>query len=350
MRESEANMKGQQMVKRGTDPASRLEQVLREGAWIENMEPVDISTLSGRARSRRLWPLVLPAASVVLIVLGTVVTVGLLDHRGGDGATSGGGVVPWVELPPVHQSESTTSCAADDIVVATGKAGAWHGMTTQQIVLRNTGDVRCELSPREISAAVTTRAGDQPIVDMSGVADAAADLDPGQAAQLQLGTPESCGDTPVTIAHDVSVTLDGGTPVQVSDAWLAIGCADPRALDFLADPTEPATENLSLSASIGDLGPAAGGHPLTFTVTLANHAQTPISFANCPNYLVGLKYAEVSAAHQLNCDDVTEIPSGGSITYAMQIDIPTTTPETDLLTWQLQGYNTSDRADIEVEE
>jgi hypothetical protein len=66
--------------------------------------------------------------------------------------------------------------------------------------------------------------------------------------------------------------------------------------------------------------------PLHYTVTLINISGAPVVLAPCPSYteIVGDKAA--LASYQLNCIAARVIPAGGSITFAMVLDLPASPP------------------------
>jgi hypothetical protein len=74
-------------------------------------------------------------------------------------------------------------------------------------------------------------------------------------------------------------------------------------------------------------------------VTLRNAGSGTFSFATCPVYDEGLKGATAfDSSYELNCGAASPIAAGGSETFAMELNIPSSTPSGQFsLTWNIQG-------------
>jgi hypothetical protein len=68
------------------------------------------------------------------------------------------------------------------------------------------------------------------------------------------------------------------------------------------------------------------GQPLRYTVTLTNTSTQPVVLDPCPSYIEILGQKIVWASYQLNCAAARPIPPGGSLTFAMQLDLPASLP------------------------
>lgn len=335
----------------GRVPADRIEQMLRDGEWVEPMDSVDIAVLSRRAAARRRWLLagtVGAVAMTISIATAAVTTLGDEGDRSDAPLASSNGAIPWVDQRPAETvDDATQPCAGQGVTAAVGRPGAWHGQTTQQIVLTNSTDLPCMLSA-PLLVAVSTASGNTATVDMSAVEGSDVKLSAGQSAQLMIGTPESCGDTGLSIAHSITVMLAGGEAIELSGATLTFGCGDPIAISLVADPLEPATQDIKISAQLSDIPSVVAGQTVDFRVTLTNGSNSPISFAECPSYYMGLKETGTSIQYLLNCSDANAIPEGDSVTYIMKLDIPDDAVGADVLTWSLDGYDATDSAEVRI--
>ena len=96
----------------------------------------------------------------------------------------------------------------------------------------------------------------------------------------------------------------------------------------------------SLDSGVYD---AVRGSTLRYRVTVRNTSRRPYRFAQCPVYVEQLGTAKALLAgrgiakeiHFLNCRGVGAIAPGASVTFAMEIRVPTTLKAADLLEWQL---------------
>jgi hypothetical protein len=139
--------------------------------------------------------------------------------------------------PSTHSTaaRATTTperCGASAVAISLGRDGAWHGMTTQNVILTNAGQEPCVLHAddlREVTVASTH--GAQIDIDLRPVKKDRLFLRPQRSASLTFGADAtSTGCRP--IARTVRVTFAGAEPVSLRHAWMAVGCETPRAVDF----------------------------------------------------------------------------------------------------------------------
>lgn len=306
---------------------------------------------SAKAVGRRRLQIGLAVIGVGLTVAAaTVLAISIHPSSGSGGPSMAtrSDVVPWVDdRPPTTPAVPVRDCGPRDVGVSTGRHGAWHDMTSQSITVVNSTDTACMLAG-DMTVEIITESPRALEVDMTAIKGSAVELAAGQSAELMVGTPASCDKTSTTVAHELSVVALDGDPIRLRDAWLAVGCGDPVAIDLYSEPVEPATQNVLISAEVGSLRSAVAGELPHFTVTLTNQGRTPISWEDCPAYTLGLKEARKVETYLLNCTDVDSIPPGESVKYDMQVDLPAGSEGADWLTWSLNGYRADDGAAMTI--
>jgi hypothetical protein len=158
-----------------------------------------------------------------------------------------------------------------------------------------------------------------------------ANLRPGQAAKLVIGTATACSalnqPTPRPDLYvGELVGLPGGGEVSASAPFdpscgLGVGKLGVPAV-APADPD--AYPGLELSIDRPDTAPA--GTTLRFTITLTNVNDAPVQLTPCPVYSEGIFADTVHTyGYTLNCDDLRAIEPGEAVTYAMEIPVPSET-------------------------
>jgi hypothetical protein len=273
--------------------------------------------------------------------------------------------VPWLNqaasIPAVAtmsaHAVATRACAAGDVRVAAGAAGAWRGMATQEIRITNNGSEACFL-PGFPSAQL------QPSVDAPqtvGASDSAPqlageriDLAPGEDAVMLIGTPgvcEAANGAGRKVAKRLQLALPGGGVKVLDGVHVDTLCGRATVTHFhrvQADGAGRATtagspSGASLAQLTGTLNApdtAARGGVLGYTVTLTNPTAAPVSLAACPAYTQSL-YADgkaVDATLRLNCAGAgAQIPANASVSFAMQAQVPADMAGASLkLSWKLQ--------------
>lgn len=156
-----------------------------------------------------------------------------------------------------------------------------------------------------------------------------ANLEPGDTAQFVLGTDDACDalnqPTPQSdpFAGLIIGVPGGGSTIEARTAFDAACGVEISELGLPAQPAPDPTAYQGLLVSMHAPDIAAGGSLLRFTVTLTNKTASVVPLDPCPVYTEGI-YARESKQHvyELNCDTVTSIAVGESVSYAMQIPVP----------------------------
>lgn len=164
-------------------------------------------------------------------------------------------------------------------------------------------------------------------------------LPPGGAAVLGVDWRNWCvpgagrSPKPLVPPRAVRVTLPGAGSIDVNyDAVPACdNAAEPSTVSvrpFAPAPLAASTPwtSAELKASIVDARPAPRGSTAQFGVRLANASSAPVTFEHCPLFVEALAPSGGPEAHQLNCTAATPIPPGGSLTFAMRIQVPKSAP------------------------
>ncbi|HET7305788.1 MAG TPA: hypothetical protein VFJ12_14700 [Segeticoccus sp.] len=333
-------------------PNSDIEELLRRRDWVEDLSPVDLDRLAGRARRRVQWPTAIVAAAAVVAILGGIVGGASLLRRPGHpaqpAASSGsGGTVPWVNTPASEVSPATPSdCQPGDLQIALGSVGVWQGQSLQVLDVTNTSGMPCSFPPQALSVTATTPAGRQVGVDQAANQDAVA-LSAGQTAHVGIGAPADCGSAP-TIARTLEVKMAGGAAHSLDKAWLPVNCGRPSVVQVSVDTAASAASE-PLTVTVHAPAAATAGSTLRFTVTLTDTSTSEsVKFADCPSYYMGLKAAQVDEGYQLNCDVNPDLAPGESRTYEMQMAVPDGAAGSDVLTWYLGGHAATDSVPIDV--
>ena len=257
-------------------------------------------------------------------------------------------VIPWTDAParppaatptPTPPPPSYSACSAGQVRASAGRVGAATGNVAVGILLTNVGTTPCSLSGYPTSLDGVFPGGAlQVLHPMHGTMfDAAsawpANLHPGAVARLTLGTSDVCyGATPPTPYTAAIIGLPGGGRVTAPVTFSAVCGVDVSTFGEPA-PSQAATGSYpgltaatSLTAA-GGATPVAAGTTLQYSVTLTNNSANTITFRSCPVYEESI-YSGGSpsvAYYRLNCAPARTIPSGGQVTYAMQIQVPAAT-------------------------
>jgi hypothetical protein len=182
--------------------------------------------------------------------------------------------------------------------------------------------------------------------DVQCAANLVAVLSPNGTAELTTTSPNVPPACPTTSAVLVFSLPDAGGDVSVtwanSDSCEHIGVG--RFLPIEAVTATPLPEpNLSAVLRLPDS--VTAGTTLRFTVEISNRGPEPFSFGElCPNYFIlidprdGTVHKTAMENHSLNCHPAPEIAAGKSVTFAMEIDVPDTTPVgKSYVDWMLNG-------------
>lgn len=296
-------------------------------------EPVAPRRGDGRRRGRRAvtW---LAAGAVAL----TGVTVAAMlarpfDGRSSDGAATPGRIVPFAALPalrPVHVAAGSaapvTACTPRDLTAVAGPAGAWHGQATQLVRVTNIGARACSLSGPP-SVSVRTAAGARQLATAPGATAGPLRLSSGDSAEVTLGTPGTCRNagSNETVYRTVDLGLPGGGRLTVRDTYVNVTCGGVTVSRLRTAPRPdrvPSGPLAALRATLALPPAVAPGHTLRYTVRLSNPTGAAIDLDPCPSFVQRLGAGGAEAAYSLNCRPASRIPSHGSVTFAMRLELP----------------------------
>jgi hypothetical protein len=90
-------------------------------------------------------------------------------------------------------------------------------------------------------------------------------------------------------------------------------------------PSTPPWTSTALQATIAPVT-ARRGETVQYVVELHNPSAVPVSFATCPLLVQMLAPAGRPEARSLNCADAGSLPAGGSLRFAMRIQVPPDAP------------------------
>jgi len=253
-----------------------------------------------------------------------------------------GTAIPWVDKPGTPQSvpvagSAGRACRAADLDIAAGLAGAFQGLATQELTLRDRAADACFLAGAP--QVVLPNAGARSRVGPGQFAASRLDLASGSSAGLVVGTPATCaGAGQPIVATSVLLTLPSGDALTVGGTQIDTECGAATVVEFgAADVLPAATPGPigSLSVTVDAPQTVARGAVLTYQVTLANQTSAPVALTPCPSYT-----QVFGAVHQtlvLNCQGAASIAANASATYQMQLTVPASTPPGDTkLSWALE--------------
>jgi hypothetical protein len=288
-----------------------------------------------------------------LVALSAAAALLLSACGGGSGspapAPAGVAVIPWVDVPSTPQSLTGSTraarvCAAADLEIMAGRAGAFHGQATQELSVRDRAADACFLAG--VPQAQLPNAGARSAVSTGEFAARRVDLAPGESATVLIGTPAVCaGAGQPVVASSVQLTLPSGESVTVNGTRIDTQCGSPAVLAFepvAAAPAAPAPGPLStLNVSVATPRTVARGAVLTYRVTLGNQSATSIALSPCPSYTEVLGTGGAVTVQQtllLNCAAAGSIAGNAALTYEMKLTVPTSTPTgATKMSWKLEA-------------
>jgi hypothetical protein len=122
-------------------------------------------------------------------------------------------------------------CGPSDVAIGLGRHGAWHGMTTQNVTVKNVRDEPCVLRVDDLRHVDVDFGDERSIeVDLRAVEGSRLLVRPGRDVSLMFGADASSADCG-PIARTVRVRFAGAQPVELSGAWVAVGCERPAAIE-----------------------------------------------------------------------------------------------------------------------
>ncbi len=256
------------------------------------------------------------------------------------------GVVTWVNRPapayspppqpsPTPYPTSATPCLASQLGVSTGPSGAAAGNDLEGFAFTNVSRTTCLLGGRPRVTAINA-AGRRVALPLSPGQTffgplLPADIAPGSQGFLYFGTGSACGsgaeqqtntqyralwfDLPSGGRLQSTLTLFAGSCGLVMDN---LGLPAPVLPASTPSPGSPGT----LDAHVDLPSTVAVGQTLRYTVSLHNPSDVPVSLKPCPSYTETLYASYPWPSFWLNCDQVTVIPPGGQVVYAMELKVP----------------------------
>jgi hypothetical protein len=201
----------------------------------------------------------------------------------------------------------------------------------------NVGRVPCQLSgtPRVDGADAAGRIVVLPVTGTGTyfVDPIPADIAPGESGYLNIGMANegNCpGAPPAADYTNLRFGLPGGGWIATNlTAFKACGVLE---ISGLGKEPGPAVEPSPSPGSIGTLRvtvqdfprQARVGTTLDFIVLLANASDVAVSLSPCPSFtqLINVEGKLAVRSVYLNCDHVAVIPSGQTVRYAMEMDVP----------------------------
>jgi hypothetical protein len=259
--------------------------------------------------------------------------------------------------PAAHAAPGAArACAAADVQVSAGPAGAWRGQATQEIRIANTGSEACHLPGFPVAQLQPTNEAPQTVgasEQAPQLASTRIDLAPGEEAIVLLGTPGSCeaANRPQRkVSKRLQLALPGGGLKTLDGVHVDTLCGRATVMRFDRVQGEAAARAMALKASgalsqlTGSLSApdeAARGGLLHYTVTLTNPGTAPVSLSACPAYTQSVYAGGKSAdtTQRLNCAGAdNQIPANGSVSFDMQVQVPAgLAAGNGKLSWKLDG-------------
>jgi hypothetical protein len=290
----------------------------------------------------------------------------------GAASPAAAGVIPWVDRPaspPPTPSPSpqpvadARPCRPSDLRVATQPTGAAAGNIDLAVTFANVSATDCALVGFPASLAGRTPAGVWEAIAAThgsffGDPGPAANIPPGGAvvAMLNVSWGDGCPAAQTgaqKLYRALRIGLPAGGTVEVAvgsatgafaggvDVVCGVGVSHfgvPSGQGPDANPMSPLTAQASLPASV------APGTTLRYTVAITNPTGSAYPLNPCPVYQEWVAsgttttWDSTTYVGQLNCGPVGSIPAGGTVTFQMQLAVPTTQPPgTAKFSWSILG-------------
>jgi hypothetical protein len=304
---------------------------------------------AGRVPSGAWLPQVIAAAAIVVLGIGLAV----IFHFARISAPTkpaptppiAPGIVAWVDRPaPVYSRPSSQAspyptsaprCLATQLRASAGPSGAAASNQLDGVTLTNVGPT-CLLEGRPVVTGLNASGQRVTLSPRPGTYFGPlqpADIPQGGHGYIYFGTASLCGsdaeqqtfseyralafDLPSGGRLSSQVTLRvGSCGLSMENMGLPAGPAPTPA------PPEPGSLR-TLDVHVDFPPTVRAGNTLRFTVVLDNPTTTAVSLSNCPSYTEILGYPNsVTLTYILNCDQVTVIPPGKTVVYAMEFKIP----------------------------
>lgn len=246
------------------------------------------------------------------------------------------GPVPWLDQAAAMpsspaQTSPAPACDRADLQLTLGSAGAYHGQATQEVLLRNRSDARCQLATTPTIEFASAR-GWQAVANMLPQ-DAALELPPQATLGVLIGTPGACEATVGPnrqVVQRLRVIASGGA-METTGAHVDVTCGAPTVLRIDRHgprATPPAAGSLqALTAELHTPLSAVPGSSVEYTVTLKNPTDRPVALTSaCPAYEQVLNTADgviESSSLRLNCTAAGDaVPAHGELQFEMRANVP----------------------------
>jgi hypothetical protein len=273
------------------------------------------------------------------------------------GGGGGGAVVPWLDAPVTTTAVTSTTeaaptgtpCRAADLSGAIDLQGGAGGNTRYDIVLTNVGSARCLLDGYPTLVGIATDGSRVPVDAGHGTyfgdPGGRGPMEPGDTTEAWVNTFSGCSEAMEQTASGSSwTTIEVGLP---DGGVLAVDETDGGSLSAVCGmsvsrfgrshqqqvPVEPPPAPLAATAALP--ATVARGTVPTYTVAVTNTTDVAYLLNPCPTYTEHLTtFADPPPAdgnptafgtvldYRLNCAGRTVIAPHESITFAMQIDVP----------------------------
>lgn len=248
-------------------------------------------------------------------------------------------VVPWVDrpappfVPPpdpvVTFPTDARPCQAADLEISAGAGGGGMGNALIQFLFTNRSTSACVLDGYPTVTGVLTSGDVRELMAVEGTyfgdPGPPANIAPGEVAAVNLATAWPCKTEPTGQAKMFPILrlgLPGGDTIDVSGEGVDIYCGlwvsrfGVPALTVPPPPTieSPLTVSTTMPASVHR------GEQLVYSVTLTNSSIARYPLDPCPSYTEAI--AGSIRDYYLDCDTVSVIDVGQSVTFEMRITVP----------------------------
>jgi hypothetical protein len=344
-----------------------LRRVLRDPQRSPTASPDLVERVrAGMARRRARRRMAVATAAVFAVAAVAGVAAALTP----DGRPASPGVVPWLDAPvapyspppPATSSPWPTAPACQGAhlrLAGVDREGA-TGHTGTFAHVQNTGRSRCSLSGSPQLTGLTGAGARVRIPAEQGTffdyppqtQQRPATIDPNEQAVLTIETSYSCaGGAPAstTTYGRVQIRLPDGATFDVADR-LDSSCPFRIGTWYrpVQPPPEPAEPWPTLQARLqGVPATVHAGAPFDYIVELANTGPADVTLGPCPAYAQAL--AGTRADYRLNCQARPVIPAGGSVRFAMRLDVRTDVPAGPAkMLWSLHGSSVAAGTEVTV--
>jgi len=249
-------------------------------------------------------------------------------------------VVAWVNRPapsltpkpsPLPSYGTAPECGHGALgEPRSGHVGFGLGNTNIQISIRNVSRAACELKGYPIVYGVAANGAvtrlRTPHGSYFGDPGPEGPIGPGKTVAVNFSGGDTCDKH--LVYPTFRLLLPSGDRVDVQNHGFDAGCGVDVSRFGVPGLSPPPEQSSLLETRVDAPHSAAIGSTLSYTVTITNGGDVGYELSPCPTYEEYVYVSDGPTAKStrrdeyLNCDTVTEIPAGGSVTYAMVIDVP----------------------------